>query len=131
MRQAEANEKHYRDLVETGDVAMITYEQFRTNRDTARARVNAAKQALEASVNTAKQSNEAIKSAQAGVEAARTKVATTQAAVADLVIRAPFSGYISVFDQPSESSADNHDFRWTAAEYIGIGRISETSGLRQ
>ncbi len=95
LRQAEANEKRYRELVETGDVAMITYEQYRTNRDTAQARVNAAKQALEASVNTAKQSNEAIKSAQAAVEASQTQVATAQAAINDLVIRAPFSGYIS------------------------------------
>lgn len=95
LRQAEANEKRYRELVETGDVAMITYEQYRTNRDTARARVNAAKQALEAAANAARQNNQAIKSAQAAVEAARTQVATAQAAVADAVIRAPFSGFIS------------------------------------
>ena len=79
LRQAEANEKRYRELVETGDVAMITYEQYRTNRDTARARVNAARQTLEAAVNTAKQSNQAIKSAQAAVEAARTQVETARA----------------------------------------------------
>src|SRR5688500_13715597 len=42
LRQAEANEKRYRELVETGDVSMVTYETFRTNRDTARARANAA-----------------------------------------------------------------------------------------
>ena len=95
LRQAEANEKRYRELVETGDVAMITYEQFRTNRDTARARVNSAKQVLEAAINTARQNNQAIKSAQAGVEAARTQVATAQQAVADTVVRAPFSGFIS------------------------------------
>ena len=95
LRQAEANEKRYRELVETGDVPMMTYETYRTQRDTARAQVNAAKQTLEASVNTAKQNNQAIKSAQAAVEAARTQVATAQAAVADLVVRAPFSGYIS------------------------------------
>ena len=95
LRQAEANEQRYRELVETGDVAMITYEQYRTNRDTARARVNAAKQSLEAAANAAKQNNQAIKSAQAAVEASRTQVATARAAVADLVIRAPFSGYIS------------------------------------
>lgn len=29
LRQAEANEKRYRELVETGDVAVIAYEQFR------------------------------------------------------------------------------------------------------
>ncbi len=30
LRQAEANEKRYRELVETGDVPMVTYETFRT-----------------------------------------------------------------------------------------------------
>jgi multidrug efflux pump subunit AcrA (membrane-fusion protein) len=95
LRQAEANEKRYRELVETGDVAMITYEQFRTNRDTARARVNAAKQALEAAANAARQNNQAIASAQAAVEAARTQVATARQAVADTEVRAPFSGFIS------------------------------------
>ncbi|HKX84992.1 MAG TPA: biotin/lipoyl-binding protein, partial [Pyrinomonadaceae bacterium] len=53
LRQAEANEKRYRELVETGDTPMITYEQFRTTRDTARTRANAAKQQLDAAINTA------------------------------------------------------------------------------
>lgn len=95
QRQAEANEKRYRDLVETGDVAMITYETFRTARDTARTRTRAAKENLNTAINTAKQNNQAIKSAQAAVEAARTQVATAQQAVADTVIRAPFSGFVS------------------------------------
>ena len=102
LRQAEANEKRYRELVETGDVPVMTYETYRTARDTARAardtaqaRVTSAKQQLEVAVNAAKQNNQAIKSAEADVEAARTQVATAQSAVADTVIRAPFSGYIS------------------------------------
>ena len=95
LRQAEANEKRYRDLVETGDTPMITYETFRTTRDTARAQVNAAKQQLDAASNLAKQNNEAIKSAQAAVTAAQTGVATARQAVTDTIIRAPFSGYIS------------------------------------
>lgn len=95
LKQTEVNENRYRDLVETGDVSMENYEQYRTNRDTARARVNAAKQALEAAVNAAKQSNQAIKAAEAAVESAQTQVATAQQAVADTVIRAPFSGFIS------------------------------------
>lgn len=95
LRQAEANEKRYRELVETGDVSMVAYETYRTQRDTARARVNAARQQQEAAINTARQSNQAIKSAQAAVEAARTQVGTAQAAVADTVVRAPFSGFIS------------------------------------
>lgn len=95
LRQAEANEKRYRELVETGDVPMMTYEQYRTQRDTARARVAAAKQQLEATVNTARQSNQAIRSAEAAVEAARTQVATAEQGLTDTIIRAPFSGFIS------------------------------------
>lgn len=102
LRQAETNEKRYRDLVETGDVAIITYETYRTardtaraTRDTARASVNNAKQQLEAAINAAKQNNAAIKSAEAAVEASRTQVGLAEQAVADTVIRAPFSGYIS------------------------------------
>lgn len=99
FRQAEANEKRYRDLVETGDVSMITYEQFRTARDTARTRVNSAKEQLDASVNTARQSNAAIQSAQASVEAAQTQVNSARQALADTIIRAPFSGFVS--DRPT------------------------------
>ncbi|MGI9035665.1 MAG: efflux RND transporter periplasmic adaptor subunit [Pyrinomonadaceae bacterium] len=95
LRQAEANEKRYRELVETGDVAIMTYETYRTTRDTVRAQVNAAKQQLDAAVNTAKQNNQAIKSAQAAVEAAQTQVAIAQQAIADTIVRAPFSGFIS------------------------------------
>jgi RND family efflux transporter MFP subunit len=57
--------------------------------------LNASKQALEAAANAARQNNQAIKSAQAAVEAARTQVGTAEQAVADTVIRAPFSGFIS------------------------------------
>ncbi|QYO65515.1 efflux RND transporter periplasmic adaptor subunit [Leptolyngbya sp. 7M] len=95
LRQAEANEKRYRELVETGDVAMIAYEQYRTTRDTARARANNAKEQLDAAVNTARQNNEAIRSAEANVEAARTQVATARQELADTVVRAPFAGFIS------------------------------------
>jgi multidrug efflux pump subunit AcrA (membrane-fusion protein) len=95
LRQAEANEQRYRQLVETGDVSMIAYETYRTTRDTARARVNAARQALEAQVNLARQSNQAIRSAEASVEAARTDVGIAQQSLTDTVIRAPFSGFVS------------------------------------
>lgn len=95
LKQAEVNEKRYRELTETGDVAMITYEQYRTARDTARARANNAKELLDAAANTARQSNQAIASAKAAVESAQTQVADAQRAVVDTVIRAPFSGFIS------------------------------------
>lgn len=95
LRQAEVNEKRYRDLVESGDVAMITYEQFRLTRDTALARVNSAKEQLDAAVNTARQNNQQIRSAEAAVESARTNVQIAEQAVADTVIKAPFPGFIS------------------------------------
>jgi RND family efflux transporter MFP subunit len=95
LRQAEANEKRYRELVETGDVAVITYEQFRTTRDTARARANTARQQRDAAVNAARQNNQAIKSAEAAVDAARTEVASAKQALVDTVVRAPFSGFVS------------------------------------
>ena len=95
LRLAEANERRYRELVETGDVALSVYDQYRTQRDTARARVNNARQQLESAINTARQSNQAIQSAEAAVETARSQVAIAQKAVADAVIRAPYAGYIS------------------------------------
>lgn len=95
LKQAEANEKRYRDLVETGDVSMVVYEQWRTQRDTARARERSAKQQLDAAVNLARQNNQAIASALADVEAAKTQVANAEQAIEDTVIKAPFSGFVS------------------------------------
>jgi multidrug efflux pump subunit AcrA (membrane-fusion protein) len=95
LRLAEANEQRYRELVQTGDVAMSVYEQYRTQRDTARAQVNNMRQQLEAAINTARQSNQAVQSAEAQVESARSAVAIAQKAVADTTVRAPYSGYVS------------------------------------
>ena len=95
LRQAEANENRYRDLVTTGDVSVQNYENYRTIRDTARARVNAARQQLEAAANAARQNNQAIRAAQAAVDASRTRVETARQAIADTIIRAPFSGFVS------------------------------------
>jgi multidrug efflux pump subunit AcrA (membrane-fusion protein) len=95
LRLAEANERRYRELVETGDVAVSVYDQYRTTRDTARARVNSARQQLESAINTARQSNQAIQSAEAAVSTARAQVAIAQKAVADATIRAPYGGYVS------------------------------------
>jgi RND family efflux transporter MFP subunit len=95
LKQAEANEKRYRELVESGDVAMIQYEQFRTTRDTARAQANNAKELLDAAVNTAKQNNQAIASARAAQDAAQAQVGIAQQNLNDTVIRAPFPGYIT------------------------------------
>lgn len=95
LRQAKSNEARYRDLVESGDVAMMTYEQYRTAREIAEARAKAAKEQLEAQINSARQNNQAIASAQAALEAARTQVEIAKQELADTIIRAPFSGFVS------------------------------------
>ncbi len=109
VRQAETNEKRYRELVESGDVAMIIYEQFRNTRDatyaardvaksareTAQARIKNAQEQLKTVINTAKQNNQAIRAAQANLEAATTEVSTIRQTFEDFTVRAPFSGFVS------------------------------------
>lgn len=95
QKQAEANEKRYRELTETGDVSMAQYETFRTARDTARAKTVAAKELMNVAINTAKQNNQAIAAARAGVEAAQNQVRQAQQDIADMTVYAPFAGYIS------------------------------------
>jgi multidrug efflux pump subunit AcrA (membrane-fusion protein) len=95
QKLAESNEKRYRELVETGDVAVILYDQYRTTRDTARAKTNSAKEALEAAKNAARQSNEAVRNAEVGVDAAKNQLEIAKKAVADMVVRSPYSGFIS------------------------------------
>lgn len=95
QRLAESNEKRYRELVETGDVATILYDQFRTTRDTARAKTNSAKQGLEAAKNTARQGNEAVRNAMVAVDATKNQLDIAKKAVDDMVVRSPYSGYVS------------------------------------
>jgi RND family efflux transporter MFP subunit len=74
---------------------MVTYETFRTTRDTARAKTNNAKQNLDAAINAAKQNNQAISVAQAQLEANEAQVGIAQQNLSDTVIKAPFAGYVS------------------------------------
>ncbi len=84
-----------RALVETGDTAQTVYDQFRTQRDTAFAQVNNARQQLEAAINIARQSNQAIQTAEAAVEAARAEMSIAQKTVIDTVVRSPYAGHVS------------------------------------
>jgi multidrug efflux pump subunit AcrA (membrane-fusion protein) len=95
QRLAEANARRYADLVETGDVARSVYDQYRTQADTARAQANSARQQLETAINLARQNNQAISTAQAGLESARAATAIAAKALADTIIRAPYAGYVS------------------------------------
>jgi multidrug efflux pump subunit AcrA (membrane-fusion protein) len=95
QRLAEANAKRYVELVETGDVARSVYDQYRTQADTARAQTANARQQLEIAINQARQNNQAIQTAQAGVASAQAQVSISQKAVEDTLVRAPYSGYVS------------------------------------
>ena len=61
LRQAETNEKRYRELVESGDVAMITYEQYRNARDAASTARDAARSARETAQARIKNAQEQMK----------------------------------------------------------------------
>lgn len=95
QRLAEANARRYAELVETGDVARSVYDQYRTQADTARAQANNARQQLDTAINLARQNNQAIQTAQAGLQSAQAQAAIAQKAVNDTNVRAPYSGYIS------------------------------------
>lgn len=95
QRLAEANERRYSELVETGDVARSVFDQYRTQAETARAQANNLHQQLETAINLARQNNQAIQTAQAALEGAQAQVAIAQKAVADTVVRAPYPGYVS------------------------------------
>lgn len=97
-RLAEASARRYAALVETGDVSRLIYDQIRTQAETARAQANAARQQYELALNLARQSNQAIASAQAQIESARAQVGLARKALSDTTIRAPFAGFISQRD---------------------------------
>ncbi len=92
---AETTARRYANLVATGDVSQTVYDQYRTQAETARAQANAAKKQYEVAVNQARQSNQGIATARAGLESVKAQVAIARKAVADTVITAPFAGFIS------------------------------------
>jgi len=94
-RLAETNARRYANLLETGDAARSVYDQARTQAETSRAQANAARRQYEAALNAARQSNQGIEGARAALEGAQAQVALAQKAVADTVITAPISGYVS------------------------------------
>jgi RND family efflux transporter MFP subunit len=95
VKMAEADAKRYDSLVKTGDVSQSAYERQETQAETARARANTAQKQYETALNNARQNYQAVASAQAMLEAAKAQMAQAEKAVADTVITAPISGYIT------------------------------------
>src|SRR4051812_2430267 len=80
-------------LVETGDVSRSSYDQQKAQRDQLQ-------QQYEVTLTQARQNYAAIETARAAVSSARTQIESSRKAIADAVVTAPFSGYIS--DRPAD-----------------------------
>jgi RND family efflux transporter MFP subunit len=94
-RLAEADAERYGNLVASGDVSKSNYEKYKTQFETAQAQANAVKQQYEASLNSARQSYQAVVTSQASLSGVKAQLAIAEKAVEDMTIRAPFDGYVS------------------------------------
>ncbi len=95
VKMAEADAQRYDSLVKTGDVSKSAYERQATQAETARARANTEQKKYETALNSARQNYQAVASAQAMLAGANAQLALAEKAVADTIIRAPISGYIT------------------------------------
>lgn len=115
-------------LLETGDIARTIYDQRKAQRDQLRAQLDEARSTAAVAVSairTAQAQVEtalaAVRTAQSAAEAAQTQTETAKKAIADAVVYAPLSGYVS------ERIADVGEF---AATNSKIATILRTSVLR-
>jgi RND family efflux transporter MFP subunit len=102
LQSAEAQAKlarsdagRYATLLKSGDVAQTVYDQAATRAATMEAQAAAARQQYEASLNTARQSAQAVEAAAAALAAARAQVGLAEKALSDTAIRAPFDGHVT------------------------------------
>lgn len=95
---AEAAARRDARLFQSGDISRSAHDISQTQAVSYRAQADAARQQYETVLNTARQSNQGIATAQAALEATRAQVGLARKTVADTVIKAPFAGYIN--DRP-------------------------------
>jgi len=88
---AEKNLRRYERLIESGDVSRSAYDQQRAQRDQLQ-------QQYEAQLTQARQNYAAVQTARAAVDSAQTQISQARKAIADAVVVAPMSGYVS--DRP-------------------------------
>jgi multidrug efflux pump subunit AcrA (membrane-fusion protein) len=88
MELAAVNERRYRVLAESGDVARAQYDEARVRAETARRQ-------YETALAAARSGGAGVDVASANLEAARAQVAMAKKAVADTTIVAPLDGYIA------------------------------------
>jgi multidrug efflux pump subunit AcrA (membrane-fusion protein) len=80
-------------LVETGDVSRSSFDIQKAQRDQLQ-------QQYDVALTQARQNYAAIETARAAVASARTQIESSRKAIADAVVTAPFSGYVS--DRPAD-----------------------------
>ncbi len=88
---AEKNLRRYERLIESGDVSRSAYDQQRAQRDQLQ-------QQYEAQLTQARQNYAGVQTARAAVDSAQTQISQARKAIADAVVMAPMSGYVS--DRP-------------------------------
>jgi multidrug efflux pump subunit AcrA (membrane-fusion protein) len=90
---AEKQLRRFERLIESGDVSRSSYDQQKAQRDQLQ-------QQYEAALQAARQNFAGIATARATAQAAEAQVAQARKAIADVVVVAPFSGYVS--DRPAD-----------------------------
>lgn len=90
---AEKQLRRFERLIETGDVSRSAYDQQKAQRDQLSEQYQAAR-------TQAQQNYAAIQTARAAVDAAQAQVASARKAIADAVVVAPMSGFVS--DRPAD-----------------------------
>ena len=118
-------------LLESGDVSRSIVDQRRAQRDQLRAQLDEARSTAAVAVSAIRTAQSqvdtaiaAVRSAQSAVETAETQTQTAQKAIADTVIYAPISGYVS------ERVADLGEFISPNTPNAKVATIVRTSVLR-
>ncbi|HLM01129.1 MAG TPA: efflux RND transporter periplasmic adaptor subunit [Pyrinomonadaceae bacterium] len=118
-------------LLESGDIARTIYDQRKAQRDQLRAQMDEARSTAAVAVSAIRTAMTQVNSATAAVntarsaeEAARTQISAAQKAIADAVIYAPISGYVS------ERVADLGEFISPNTPNAKVATIVRTSVLR-
>jgi RND family efflux transporter MFP subunit len=114
LELADKQLRRFEHLVETGDVSRSSYDQQKAQRDQL-------SEQYEVALTAARQNYAAVETARAAVASSKTQIAQARKAIADAVVLAPMSGYIS--DRP----ADVGEYVTTSSK---IATIVRTNPLR-
>lgn len=93
LELADKQLRRFERLVETGDVSRSSYDIQKAQRDQLQ-------QQYDVALTQARQNYAAIETARAAVSSAKTQIESSRKAIADAVVTAPFSGYVS--DRPAD-----------------------------